>query len=366
MEDHLHLDVQQIAASQENGYDMYRVPGLIITESGVLLLYCDGRRKVLDQPVQSLLMFRSEDNGRCFSETRTMVEGQINEQVHNPMMIAGHDAEVHFFWNISYSRFFYRRSIDAGLTWGETVELTDILAGFRPEYPWNSGAYASGHGIMMRNGRLVAPIWLSTGGSAHRPAHFGCLFSNDNGCSWQRGELLQDNETAGVCNLTEGSIAELDNNQIIATLRHGEYRIRKRAFVLGAGGMTWGQPFFNKNLADPICAGSLCRFDNADPILIFSNCAWEDPAGLEAMKQDKSIRWSKEARQNITIRVSRDEGLTWSDGALLEKYGGYSDLAVSHDKRMIFCFYESGWMDGNCFLNKRLLLARFNLAWIEK
>jgi sialidase-1 len=42
----------------------------------------------------------------------------------------------------------------------------------------------------------------------------------------------------------------------------------------------------------------------------------------------------------------------------IEKQGGYSDLAVSADQRTVFCFFESGWIDGDCIYNESLALAR--------
>ncbi len=366
MANQLHLEIMQLAAFNEDGFDMYRVPGMIVTGNKVVLAYCDGRRQVSGQPLQTLFMFRSEDGGQNFSQRTALIEGVAGEQIHNPLMIAGRGAEVHFFWNLSYSRFFYRKSDDAGLTWGPIRELTGLFSGYQSEYPWNAGAYAPGHGIMLRSGRLLVPAWLSTGGSAHQPARFTCIYSDDNGNSWQRGHLLGDSDDGNVRNLTEGAIAELSNGQVAATLRHGNFLSHKRAFAVGDGGIAWGQPFFHEDLPDPICAGSLCRLDFKDNILLFSNCAWEDQKALAAIKNGSNIRWSTDARQNLTIRVSRDDGRTWSDGALLEKYGGYSDLAASPDGKNIFCFYESGWIDGSCILNRRLLLARFNLEWLEK
>ena len=70
---------------------------------------------------------------------------------------------------------------------------------------------------------------------------------------------------------------------------------------------------------------------------------------------------STETRDNITLRLSYDEGVTWPISKTL--YSGpsaYSDLAISSDM-MINCLYERDW---SIKYNKSLRLAQFNLEWL--
>ena len=63
----------------------------------------------------------------------------------------------------------------------------------------------------------------------------------------------------------------------------------------------------------------------------------------------------------MTVRLSQDDGRTWSDGLLVEREAGASDLACSPDGKIVYCFYEQGWTDGNCIFNRALVLARVPL-----
>ena len=62
-------------------------------------------------------------------------------------------------------------------------------------------------------------------------------------------------------------------------------------------------------------------------------------------------------RENMTIRLSYDEGKTWPVAKVLEKCSSaYSDLAVLPDGR-IACLYEADDY-------KRIVLAAFPLQWL--
>jgi sialidase-1 len=68
-------------------------------------------------------------------------------------------------------------------------------------------------------------------------------------------------------------------------------------------------------------------------------------------------------RENITARISYDEGRTWAAHRSLYPGGsGYSDLAVDKNG-MIYCLYEI--RDGNDSDWKyRIIMHRFNLEWL--
>lgn len=362
-----YIEVQQLDEKEKNGYDMYRVPGIVVTETGTVLVYYDGRRKINGQPVQSLLMKRSTDQGKTWQQRLVLIEGKPGEQIHNALMIAGKNDEVHFFWNVSYTRCFYKKSYDAGLTWSDARELTSVFEEYRKVYPWVVFAVAPGHGIMLRSGRLMIPAWMSTS-TAHHPACFTCIYSDDDGQTWNCGAIFNDSKA--IDSPTEGAIAELEDGRVMATVRHGTAGIHKRAFTVGDGVSMWGPVYFHEDLPDPICAGSICRYCYKEQKgfdgLLFANCAWEDTAAIIAKQNGSDMKWSDDARRNLTIRLSEDGGYTWRYSSLLEPYGGYSDLAVSPDKQTIYCVYENGWIDGQCIFTKRISIARFNIAWLKR
>ena len=111
----------------------------------------------------------------------------------------------------------------------------------------------------------------------------------------------------------------------------------------------------DQNLPDPVCSGGLLSLGGGK--MAFVNCAYGDDPALERQRRGEDIRWSLDARQNLTLRLSEDDGKTWSAGLPLEREAGASDLSSCSDGRIVLCFYGQGWRDGNCIFNRRLMLA---------
>lgn len=78
------------------------------------------------------------------------------------------------------------RSTDDGLTWSKPVEITATFDTFKKHYDWKPGHACSVTATHFNNGRLVVPVWLSTGegGNAHRPSVTATIYSDDQGKSW--------------------------------------------------------------------------------------------------------------------------------------------------------------------------------------
>lgn len=343
--------IQKMVQHGEGGYAMYRVPGLIVTKRGTLLVYYEGRQEDLQR--RTLLCRRSEDGGKTFAPQQILKDSENSRMVHNPLMLTAPDGRILFFWMEDYKRLFVQESFDDGKSFGSCRELTCLVEQWKPEYPWNVFAVAPGHAICTQNGQLVVPLWMSRGGNAHRPACFACLYSDNNGLIWQRGDIVDGSPE--ITDPTEASVTECSDGTLLATMRHGTLGVRQRAFVRGTADC-WQKAQLNPDLPDPVCAGALARLE--DGRLLFSNCAYGDAPAVELEKSGDTIRWSRDARQNLTLRFSEDDGVTWSGGVLIEQQAGYSDLAVSVDQQMIFCFFESGWIDGDCIYNESLALAR--------
>ena len=219
-------------------------------------------------------------------------------------------------------------------------------------------AISPGHGICLRkNSTLVLPLWLSCGENAHLPACFACIYSDDFGETWKTTSIVRATDQIG--DPTEAAIAECSDGTLLATLRHEKIGIRRRAFCRGTLGH-WGEPYLDDNLPDPICGGSLLSLLNGK--MVFANCAYGDEAVLRLQKQGKKLRWSNDARQQLTVRASYDDGRNWSHGVVLAQEGGASDLALSEDGEYVYCFFEREWVGGNCIFTNRLSFVALPLA----
>jgi len=344
---------EDLFTAGEHGYVTYRIPG-ILAHGDTVLAYAEARRDGFgDWADIDVVMRRSTNGGKTWEPMRVLVDSG-KDTVNNPVMIAGKKAgEVHFLYCVNYAKAYYRRSEDGGRTFGEAKEITGAFETLRRHYDWNVIATGPGHGIRLRNGRLLVAVWLSTGGKRHRPSRVSTIYSDDNGGTWQAGELLADT----LPNPSETYAIERRDGSVLLNIRN-EATEHRRAISVSANGATgWSTPRFDSQLVEPVCMASLIKHPKGG--WLFSN-----PDNLEATYVDAAKTVNRD-RKNLTVQWSGDEGKTWTAKKVLEAgLSGYSDLAVTKDGS-ILCLYERGGLDKNIFRTGRLTVARFSLDWVR-
>jgi sialidase-1 len=282
----------------------------------------------------------------------------------NPVLIADKDGTLHMLFCLEYERVFYQRSDDDGLTFSQPTEITAAFEAFKKDYAWKVLATGPNHSIQLKTGRLVVPVWLSTGegGNAHRPSVTATVYSDDQGKTWKAGDIavpctddwINPNETVAI---------ELNDGRVMLNVR-SESKAHRRIIVTSPNGATgWSAPRFDEALLEPICMGGIVRYNHeGKSLILFSN-----PHNLEKAK-GKAEPGKNRDRKNVSVKISRDEGQTWPVNKLLEDGPSmYSDIAVT-PKGTILCFYgRSGNTQGvAAFAGGRLTVARFNLEWMEQ
>jgi sialidase-1 len=268
----------------------------------------------------------------------------------NPVLIADRDGTVHGLFCLEYMRAFYTRSADDGVTWSEPVEITGGFEGFRPAYDRKVLATGPNHGIQLKNGRLVVPVWLSlaTGSWGHHPSVTATIYSDDSGKTWKAGEIAVPN-TAEWIDPNETTAIELSDGSVMLNVRNEAKANRRLVTVSKDGATGWSKPRFDEELVEPICMASLVRLSTGPNRILFCN-----PDNLTRTHGEEAPGKSRD-RKNVTIRLSYDEGQTWPVKKTVDPgSGGYSDLAVT-PAATILCFY--GKPD-------RLVVARTNLEWL--
>jgi sialidase-1 len=351
--------------AEKGAYAFYRIPGIVVTPKGSLLAYCEARKhRTSDWGHIDILLRRSSDGGKTWEAPRNpvLLEGKFERNpaavkkklgkegeltINNPVAVADHKTgQIHFLFCVEYGRCFVMRSDDDGKTFTKPKEITQTFEKFRKDYAWRVLATGPGRGIQLRGGRLIVPVWLSTGtgGHAHRPSCVSVIFSDDHGQTWQRGDIvIADPELA---NPSETAAVELEEGSVMLNIRH-ESAPHFRAVSISADGATgWSKVRLDKALPEPICMGSIVRFSRKTSgdksRILFANP--DNPKNRD--------------RKNVTVRLSYDEGKTWPVARSLEPGpSGYSDLAVGRDGT-IYCFFERGPRV------ESLCLARFNLDWL--
>jgi sialidase-1 len=374
------LEQQDLFRTGEGGYQLFHIPGLAVTAKGTVLAWCEARRGRSDWGDIDILLRRSTDDGKTWSEPRKVgavsgpktknpvavgLKGVKSTDVtyNNPVFIADRDGGVTFLFCLEYCRCFVARSTDDGVTWSEPREITDVFETFRPKYPWKVLATGPDHGIQLTNGRLLVPVWLSTatGGNAHRPSVVATIYSDNLGRTWQAGDIAVPNTDEWV-NPNETTAVELADGRVMLNTRNESPRHRRLVTIGPDGATGWSTPRFDEALVEPICMGSLVRLSTEKTSdrnrLLFVN-----PDNLSRADRKEAPGKSRD-RRNLTVRLSYDEGTSWPVARAVEpSWSAYSDLALAADGT-ILCFYGRG--DKSDFAGASLRLARFNLEWLTE
>ncbi len=374
----------EVFKAGENGYYMYRIPGMVVTPRGSILAYCEARKNPKgDWGTIDIAMRRSTDAGRTWSAMRILsavpgqheknpvalaqklaTEGEVT--YNNPVAIPDRQkGVVHFVHCMEYMRAFYMRSDDDGQTFSAPREITSAFEPFRSEYQWKVIATGPGHGIQLANGRLVIPVWMSTGtgGHAHRPSVASTIYSDDQGKTWHRGEIGLPNQ--GEWNIpNETAAVELSDGSVMLNARSESKANRRLITVSKDGAMGWSKPVFHEQLVEPICQATMVRYSTAKfggkDRLLFAN-----PDNLERTGAAAEPGKSRD-RKNVSVKLSYDEGKTWPVSRTVEPgYSGYSDLAVLANGTILL-LYEKAADGARAFQPDSLTLAQFPLAWLTK
>jgi sialidase-1 len=362
------LEKTDVFPAGMNGIARYRIPGTVVTPKGTVLAYCEARKNSSsDWGEIEVHLRRSLDGGRTWQapqhiahfgarfegNPRKKTGGAREQTVNNPVAIVDRTTgAIEFLYCINYSRCFSMRSTDDGLTWSSPVDITAIFEPFQRHYDWKVIATGPGHGIQLARGRLVVPIWLAYGKAGeHKPSAAATIFSDDHGRTWQAGEIALPNAGA-FGDPNETMITTRSDGRAMLVARSVSKANRKLITVSVDGATAWSTPSFHDQLWEPICMASIVAHPSKPGTQIFSNphTLARDPSGQE-------IPAGRGKRENLTIKLSRDDGTTWPVSRTLEAGpSAYSDLAVLPDGTVV-CLYEKG---------SDIISARFNLEWISR
>lgn len=325
-------------------YSNHRIPGMLVTRKGTLLVYCEARREASDWALMDVLLQRSEDHGKTFSPKTVLAQGtEAHKTVNNPVMVQDQNGRIHFLYCEDYTvnggRILRRWSDDDGLSWSDPVDLTAFAM---PEFH-NAFALGPGHGIVMRDGTLVIPVWMvpkyyEAPLSSHKPSVVTTFYSCDDGETWALGELLGTNQR--VISPNETTAALTSDGSVHLNIRHNCFC---RGVAYSKNGFSdWQDYGPDHNLPDPHCFGSVAAYDDGvhPYTLVFANCA------------------SKTERKNVVVRASTDDAKTYPIVKTIDAdRGGYVEVAVDSTADLIYVLYENNKGETDH-------LVTFNYAWL--
>lgn len=363
----------ELFRADEQGYKTFRIPAVAAMDSGAVLVFCSARRETGDWADINLALRRSLDGGNTWQPMRIIAGENITGPADNPVPIVDRDKKVlHFLYQENYARLYYISSKDDGETFSDPVDITAALDSLQAVYPWKVFAPGPGHGLHLQNGRLLVPIWMSDGSGkemgagnlGHRPSAIATIFSDDEGKSWEAGELVANHDGHTIINPSENVAVELSDGRVMLNIRSESTKNRRLITTSDNGSSNWSPIRFDATLFDPVCCASLIRLSFNPSVLLFVN---PDSSQLNPVRPGKASY----PRENLTARVSFDDGVSWPVSRVLDSgVAGYSDLAVDANGNA-FCFYEHGGfhkeVNGVFYQGKNLGMSvlHFDLAWLK-
>ena len=312
----------------------YRIPALVLAKNGDLIAAIDERGpscadlKANDNI--NIVIRNSKDNGKTWSDIRTLIDYPVGRSASDPSFILDSKTGALFlFYNymdLNKERDIYylhvMKSTDNGETWGKPEDISNQIS--KPEWHGDFKFITSGKGTQTASGILLHTLVNLKYGVFV----FG---SNDHGKTW----FLRDTPVKPA---DESKIIELSDGSWMVNSRVNSPGMRY-VHISNDQGNSWSSRAENA-LTDPACNAAIIHY-NYKKI----NC-------LLFVNSD-----SKDSRKNLSIKVSYDEGKTWTDGKTI--YAGesaYSDMVVLKNGEIGLLFEKNGYRE-NVFLS-------FPFQWI--
>ncbi|MFM7182705.1 MAG: exo-alpha-sialidase [Verrucomicrobiales bacterium] len=286
----------------------YRIPGLATTNAGTLVAVYDIRyRHAGDLPADiDVGVSRSTDGGQTWGPMIVAMD-MGNDPKHSydgigdPAILV--DPKSGRIWIAALwshgkrawggsgpgmkpeetGQFMLAYSDDDGLTWSKPINITPQVK----DPKWRLFFNGPGAGITLADGSLVFPAQYR---AADGIPWSTLIYSKDEGRTWQTG-------TGVKSDTTEAQVVELADGSIMINCRDNRGGARTIAVTKDLG-KTWElHPTDRKALREPVCMASLLRWKHArhGDLLFFSN-----PDSIKG-------------RLNMTMKLSRDHGLTWPE-----------------------------------------------------
>jgi sialidase-1 len=325
--------------SMNDSISCYRIPAIVAAPNGDLIAAIDERVPSCGDLKWSkdinIVLRRSSDNGKTWSPIETIVDFPLGKSASDPSMIVDKITnEIFLFYNYmnldTEKDVYYlhvMKSSDNGKTWSKPEDITSQIA--KPEWHKDFKFITSGRGIQTSTGKLLhCMVNLNSG--------MHLFSSDDHGETWN---LLD----TPIIEANESKIVELADGSWMVNSRANNKKTFRYVHTSNNEGKTWTTRE-EPRLVDPRCNASIIRYTSTKDgykknRLLFANAK------------------SEKGRTNMTVRISYDEGKTWSEGkTIYEGSSAYSSLTIL-DNGEIGLFFEKDNYTENVFV-------KFTLKWL--
>ncbi len=343
--------------SGQDGHKSFRIPAIISLPNSKLLAFAEGRvHNAGDYGDVNIVMKTSNDNGFTWSQLKTVVDYDAL-QAGNPAPVvdltdpAYPKGRIFLFYNTGNNHegevrkghglreVWYKTSVDGGETWSEPVNITAQV--HKPKQPnvnpaynfpedWRAYANTPGHALQFAWGKYKGRIYIAANHSSGNPKPKGKDYQAHGFYTDDHGKTFHISETVDLEGGNENMAAQLSGNGLMLNLRNQQGHIKARYIALSNnGGETWYKQYFDTNLPDPVCQGSLLNIGKKT--LAFCNNA-------DTVK-----------RNNLTLRISTNDGKTWGKSFLIysndkeNDASAYSDIVKLNENTIGVLYEKDGY-----------------------
>lgn len=339
------------------GYKSYRIPAIISLPNGELIAFCEGRvNGAGDFGNVDIVMKQSKDEGKTWSSLKIVVDAD-SLQAGNPAPVVDlsdptyPQGRIFIFYNTGNNHegevrkgsglreVWYKTSTDNGNSWSDAVNIT--LQVHRPNQPqvnaaynfpqdWRGYANTPGHAMQFQKGKFKGRIFVAANHSAGAPQQHFKDYSAHGFYTDDHGKTFHLGATVNYPGSNESTAAELSHDRLMMNSRNQSGDVKARIISISSdGGATWDTTYIDHTLIDPVNEGSILTIGKKHGKNIIAFCNAADTVN----------------RNNLTLRISYDNGKTWRGSFLIDRddskrdYTAYSDIVVI-SKNRIGVLYE--------------------------
>lgn len=354
-----------VFTSGTEGFKSFRIPAITKLPNGQLIAFAEGRvNGAADFGDVKIVMKKSTDNGKTWGALKVVVVNDTLQAGNSSPVVDVTDpafpkGRIFLFYNtgnvneskirkgLGLREVWYKTSVDGGDSWSAPVNIT--LQVHKPKQPlinpaynfsedWRSYANGPGHAVQFTSGKYKGRIYVAANHSTGEPkkrytdgrAHG--FYTDDHGKTFK----LSDNITTPGGN--EAMAVVLSHDKLMINARNQLGNIKERIVAISKdGGKSWDTTYFDHQLPDPVCQGSILNIGQAKGKSILAFCNAADTVD----------------RNNLTLRISFDEGRTWSLNKTIAQspkndhndYSAYSDIVKLSDTTIGVLYEKDGYKE---------------------
>lgn len=371
---------QNLGSTVAAPFAAYRIPALSYLGDGVVVAAWDGRpTNAADSPnPNSIVLRRSTDGGATWGPQRTVLAG-FQDTANNGAGRYGY-SDPSFVYDAVVDKLFLfsvysqdagfgsstfgnndanrniisaqvAESSDGGLTWSAPKLITEVVkpgsSAAAPQPGDVRSMFAtSGEGIQLKYGEYAGRLIQQFAGDVRQDNGSNAIqaysvYSDDHGATWVKGANVGTK-------MDENKTVELSDGRIMLNSRSNDGADNARKIAISSdGGHSYGPVTLDADLTDPANNAAIARLFPDAPL-----------GSADAKKLIFTNANDANSRQNVSARVSCDDGATWGVPRTIRSgFSAYSTV-TRLENGQIGVLYESSYTNG-------IMFAKFSDSWLN-